>query len=245
MTTDIAKSVGPGPLYEQVYDAVRNLILTGGLRPGEAISEVKLAERLNVSRTPVREAVRRLVAENLMETPSRGMLRVYAPTVRDIAEVYYARACLEAAAAGLAASFADGDVLRHLERLTDKMRSAAADGNLQEATEANGEFHATLVGASRNKRIIDILNGLSPAIVRYRRLSLMFPNHLQRSVAEHTEIVRLLREGTPDQVEAYLRAHVLRAGGRIVSAVVELEGGGEPDESGIVAHLIALGRDGA
>lgn len=245
MATDISKPLGLGPLYEQVYDAVKNLILTGGLRPGEAISEVKLAERLNVSRTPVREAVRRLVAESLMETPGRGMLRVYAPTIRDIAEVYYARACLEAAAAGLAASFADDAVIDRLEQLTDKLRGAAADGNLQEATEANSEFHATLVSASRNKRMIDILNGLNPAIVRYRRLSLMFPNHLQRSIAEHTEIVRLLREGTPDQVEDYLRAHVLRAGGRIVSAVADLEGSGEPDESGIVAHLIALSRDGA
>lgn len=236
-----ASSKGVATLYEQVYNAIRALIVSGGLRPGESISEVKLAERLNVSRTPIREAVRRLVAENLMEIPGRGLLRVYAPTIRDIAEVYYTRASLEAAAAGLAAQFDTGELADRLEALTESMRVSASDGRLQDATQFNSEFHSTLVRASRNKRIIEILDGLSPTIVRYRRLSLMFPDHLQRSLAEHAEIVRLLREGQPADVEAYLRGHVLRAGGRIVSAMINLEGG-DPDETGIIGNLIAIAR---
>lgn len=242
---DDLPSKNKSPLYDQVYGSIRDLIMSGSLRPGESISEVKLSERLSVSRTPVREAVRRLVAENLMEAPARGLLRVYAPTVSDIAEVYFTRAVLEGAAAGLAAHYADAPFLEKLESLTGQMASAVKKGRPQDTASINGDFHLTIIEASRNRRLIDTLAELAPVTVRYRRLSMMFPDHLKRSLIEHRQIVRLFRDGTSTEVEGAFRGHILRSGGRVVAAVIQLEGYDEPTELGAASYLLDMCRRAA
>lgn len=238
-------SKNTAPLYDQVYGSIKELILSGSLRPGESISEVKLSERLNVSRTPVREAVRRLVAENLMEAPARGLLRVYSPTLSDIAEVYFTRAVLEGAAAGLAASLVDTRFIDQLDALTDEMTKAVRDDRPQDTAAANGEFHRAIITASNNRRLIDMLAGLEPVTVRYRRLSMMFPEHLQRSLVEHREIVRRFRECAPAEVETYFRDHIIRAGGNVVAALLQLEGLAEPPEAGAARYLLDVQRRAA
>src|SRR5690242_6627209 len=92
-----AAEISTGSLSDRVYSDVRRLIISGEIRAGETISELGLSKQLNVSRTPVREAVKRLLAENLLQTNERGGLSVYSPTIRDLAEIYYSRGVLEGA----------------------------------------------------------------------------------------------------------------------------------------------------
>lgn len=79
------------PLYETVYEAIKKQIADGVLRPGDPVSEVNLAEALSVSRTPVRDAIRRLITESLLVAPASGPIQVYSPRAADIAEIYAVR----------------------------------------------------------------------------------------------------------------------------------------------------------
>ena len=211
------------PLYDQVYRAIKQGIAAGAFRPGQALSEVQLSETLEVSRTPVREAVRRLIAENLLEATPRG-LRVYSPTPSDLADVYFTRAVLEGSAARLAAVNANADFIDRLSGITNQCREAVASQQGDLAARLNGQFHWLVVDRGGNKRLVDLLSSLDPVIVRYRHVSLMFPDHLQRSYEDHCRIVELFRNGTPASVEAFVRDHILRAGSRIVAAVLRMEG---------------------
>jgi DNA-binding GntR family transcriptional regulator len=232
MTVAIAK--GSEPLYETVYEALRDRIADGTLRPGEPLSEVQLADMLSVSRTPVRDAVRRLIAEKLLVMPARGTVRVHAPTVADIADVYCTRATLESMAARLAALRVDESFLSELSDICDRsafvVRSDLGEAAMierkvaDEAASLNGEFHQAILNRANNGRINHLIANLKPVSARYRRISLMYREHLMQSWDEHRRIVQYFAECSPETVEMLVRTHILKAGGRIVSAMMRMEG---------------------
>lgn len=224
-TIELTSSVdNKSPTAERVYHAIRQMVANGRFGSGRVISEVRLASELEVSRTPVREAVRRLVGENVLEVTQHG-LRFYSPSLDDLAEVYYMRAVLEGAAAKLAA--ANGGVLlaRKLREILEEARPLLATDGHEEFARLNGEFHGAINRASGNRRIQEALSSLNGIIVRYRRLSLMFPDHLSRAFEDHRQIVELFERGVPDAVEAHVRDHIFRAGARIVRATQRIDGG--------------------
>ena len=117
---------GPGSLAEQAYRSIRELIVSLELRPGASIDERALMERLDIGRTPVREAVRRLAQENLVEVfPRRGMF-VTSVEIRDLARLTEVRAVLESDAARLAAERASGEERRELAALIEELRTPGA-----------------------------------------------------------------------------------------------------------------------
>lgn len=209
---------------ERVYHAIRQMIATGRFAKGEVISEVRLASELDVSRTPVREAVRRLVGENVLEVTQNG-LRFYSPSLDDLAEVYYMRAILEGSAARLAAAHGGVALARRLREILEEARPLLETDGHDEFARLNGEFHGAINKASGNRRIQEALSSLNGIIVRYRRLSLMFPDHLTRAFEDHRRIVELFEAGDPQAVEAVVRDHIFRAGARIVRATQRIDGG--------------------
>lgn len=215
------------PLYERAYDAIRQLITSGRLRPGDPLSEVELAEILQISRTPVREAVRRLVAENILVMSAKGGLRVHFPTPADLSEVYFTRAVLEGAAAGLATTHANAQFVGRLLELCDRCARAVDVNDVVEAAAANGEFHHAIVAQSKNERIRQAVAVMEPIMGRYRLISLSFKEHLIQGLKEHRDLVKCIREKDAAAVDAMLRSHIMAAGGRIVRAVTRLEV--EPD----------------
>lgn len=231
------------PLYDRVYTRIRDMVASGELRADLPVSEVQLSAALEVSRTPVREAVRRLVGENVLELTPKG-LRAYSPSIEDLAEVYYTRAVLEGAAARLAAVRAEPAMLRTLKRILREARAHLADPDHEAFARLNGEFHRTLLEGSRNRRIRDLLSSLEMIIVRYRRISLMFPEHVRRSCDDHARIVALLESGAPEEVEGFVRDHVLRAGARTVRAMLQMEGK-DVDPDSTAATLLEFERTGA
>lgn len=237
------EATAPLALSERVYSEIRDMIASGRLRSEEPFSEVALSEVLQVSRTPVREAVRRLVGENVLELTPKGV-RVYAPGIDDVAEVYYTRALLEGGAARLAMLNADAAMLPQLTRILQEMKRDLRTEDNEAFTRLNGEFHRTILRSSGNRRIVELLASLDTIIVRYRRVSLMFPDHVQRAFKDHAHIVKLLASGTPEAAEAFVRAHVLRAGARVVRAMSRMNAE-DPRPGSTAAALIALEQSGA
>jgi DNA-binding GntR family transcriptional regulator len=229
------------PLAERVYHAIREMIAEGRFRTGETISEVKLSAELDVSRTPVRDAVRRLVGENLLTVTPQG-LRLYTPSIEDLADVYYTRAILEGAAGRLAVANAGPDLAIRLRAILEQARPALATDDHDAFTRLNGEFHDAIDSASGNRRIQELLASLDTIIVRYRRLSLVFPDHLRRSFEDHRRIVEQIEQGNPEAVEAMIRDHIFRAGARIVRAMLRVDGGNAKIGS-TVATLLAMDPD--
>ena len=229
-------------LYEQAYDAVRELILAGTLRAGEVISELRLAETIGVGRTPVREAVRRLAAENILEFAPGSGLRVPLPTSDDFAEVYLARAALEAEAARIATTISTETFFQDIEKLYEKMSRAVIAGDTQSVIAANGEFHGYIVNFAENKRISALLKSFEHLAVQYRNFSLTIPEHSRRSLEDHRNLIDLIRGGDANVVADFARNHILRAGGRVIQLLRSLEGA--RTAPGPTAALLISGENG-
>jgi DNA-binding GntR family transcriptional regulator len=213
------------------YSRIRRMIMDGMLKPGETISEGQLAERLDVSRTPVREAVRRLGEQGLIQTTPRG-LRIFRPTAEDVAEVYFLRAAIEGAIARTAAELLSPAELDQLRGFHRDSEVAAANGDIAELVELNGRFHGVLAASCRSVRATATLASLEPLVASYRRLSLLSRDHQLGSIADHARLIDLLAAADGEAAEALMRDHIARAGRRVVEAARQMEpaqGPGEPD----------------
>jgi len=227
------------PLFDHAYGGIKGLILSGELRPGQAVSEVELATQLSVSRTPVREAIRQLITENLIEIPATGGPRVYAPTIVDVAETYCARAGLEDEAATLAAIFKTPEFLDDMDRLVAEMLDASRRQDIASVSEINRRFHMRISAQCHNSHLARLLEALDFASARYRRMSLFQPLHLQRSIEEHEELCRLFRVAAPQEVGAYCRRHIMQAGARVVRAALQMEGTAVASQAPLVRMMLS------
>ncbi|WHT20372.1 GntR family transcriptional regulator [Crossiella sp. CA-258035] len=199
---------------EKAYQTLRAGILDGTYEPTERLGEVDLAEGLGLSRTPVREALRRLEVEGLVELePHRGA-RVAQWTRADVEELYDLRMLLESFLARRAASRISQVALARLAQLRDTMAATAAPGpgqDLARVAEANCEFHAIIGAAAASPRVLTMLTTVIEMPLVLRTFHRYQPAELARSLSHHRELVDALTEGDPDWAEAVMRAHVLAA----------------------------------
>jgi DNA-binding GntR family transcriptional regulator len=215
------------PRYDQAYEALRDMIVSGRLRAGETVSEVQLAEALGVSRTPVREAVRRLVGLGLLEATPRG-LRIFRPTAEDVAEVYFMRAAIEGALVRAAAGRITPEQVDVLRTIHAESERAAARADIASLVVLNGQFHSAIATAAGSPRSTATLRDLEPLVASYRRLSLLAPGHQAASIADHARLIGLLARRDGQGAEALMREHIADAGRRVAEAVAQIEpmGGG-------------------
>jgi DNA-binding GntR family transcriptional regulator len=199
---------------DRVYARLRQGILDGTYAPGARLGEADLAVALGVSRTPVREALRRLGSEGLLSTlPNKGA-RVRTWTTSELSDISDLRALLEGHAARQAATRVTGADVAAMEDLVTRMEAAAADGtaaDIELITELNREFHGAVIVASGNALLPGLMHSLLhvPVISRtYRHYS---PARMQQSMRQHRELVDALRAGDPAWAEAVMRVHVLSA----------------------------------
>ena len=148
------------PLREVVFDSLREAIINGTLRPGERLMEIQMAEELGVSRTPVREAIRKLELEGFVVMMPRKGAYVAGISFKDIEDVFEVRASLEALASGLAAERITGEELEDLERILVRKKEIIADSDLPAFVESDTQFHDSLYKCSRNQRLIQMLSNL-------------------------------------------------------------------------------------
>ena len=177
------------PLRELVCETIRQAIVDGVFSPGERLMEIQLADEMGVSRTPVREAIRKLELEGFVVMIPRRGTYVADISIKDINEVYEIRTSLEVLAAGLAAERISDEELETMQRLLVEIGQHIEDGNIEKIVEIDTAFHDVLYKASRNKRLAGIINNLREQITVIRRRSMMYPGRLQNTMEEHRILV--------------------------------------------------------
>lgn len=199
---------------DRAYRRLRAAIIGGEFPPGEKLAETALSERLDTSRTPVREALRRLAREGLVEfEPNRGA-RVASWTREDLAEIFRLRSVLESHAASRAASLRSDEDLQHLQAALDAMDALGDrrdDEAIAERTRLNNELHATIVSAARSPRLADLLEQLVSATLVFRTFERYSPEALERSRRQHHDLVLAVRTANAELAAATMTAHVLVA----------------------------------
>jgi DNA-binding GntR family transcriptional regulator len=211
---------------ERTLASLRELILDGDLRPGTRLGEVELAERLGVSRTPVREALTRLAAEGLVEiAPNRGA-RVATWTVAELEGVFDLRMSLEPQLTGFAVAHAgpaDVDALDELARRMLAVGSPGPDQDLDALVPLNRAFHDRLVALAGHPALAAALAAaIHPPIV-LRNFHTYDAASLCRSLAHHGEIVAAVRAGDAAWAQAVMTAHIANARAVMVRAAREQE----------------------
>ncbi|WP_214403092.1 GntR family transcriptional regulator [Pseudonocardia lacus] len=199
---------------ERAVGELRELILHGAFPAGARLGEVELAERLGVSRTPVREALARLSAEGLVEiAPNRGA-RVTSWTVAELEAVFELRAVLEPRLTALAvprATTADADALDELAERMVRVGSPGPGRDLDALVPLNRDFHGRLIALADHPAMATALAGAVHAPIVLRNFHTYDDASLRRSLAHHVEMVAALRAGDPTWAAAVMTAHIHNA----------------------------------
>jgi len=218
------------PLSEEAYDVLRAAILGGRLPAGARIVEADIARQMAISRSPVREAVRKLEHEGLVEYVPRHGTVVVGLSRDDVADAYQLRAHLEAYGARLAAARASEASLARLPELIESMCGSAAADDLEGLVAADVEFHRQVCKASGSRRLLKAWETLNPE--RWTLISGLRVSDLSLAqIAErHWPILAALESRKPDHAESIIRGHILELGERVLAGL-ELplplgEGGG-------------------
>jgi DNA-binding GntR family transcriptional regulator len=202
---------------EHAYAALRRGILDGTYPPGAQLAEVELASRFAVSRTPVREAIRRLHSEGLIEVfPNRGAY-VRTWTRAQLDELFSVRALLEGHAAGLAAQHATDGQRAAMAQLCDEMDAAAGPSpdrpaaDIQAVAALNDRFHALVHEASANSLLPGLIRGLIQVPVVVRTFLGYSPARLRISLQQHREVLSAVKHHDAPWAESAMRTHILSA----------------------------------
>ncbi|MFF5978324.1 GntR family transcriptional regulator [Streptomyces olindensis] len=193
-----------GAVRERVTAELRQEIIAGSLRPGDRLVERELAERFGVSRVPVREAIRALVAEGFVhfETPRRTVVRRLTPT--DVKELFELREALEVYAAGLAASRATPRDLAEVQELLDRAAAATEAGDAETITDVNSRLHDRIVAMAGNSLLTEALEPVAGRLRWMTRRNEEWPQLL----VEHRELYEAIASGDPDRARAHALTHV-------------------------------------
>ena len=200
-----------GRTTEAVTEALREAILDGVMPPNTWLREDELAKAFNVSRTPVREALRRLADEDLaVKTTNHGT--VVAPlSLEDILALYVVRENLEGVAARLAAHRCPPGLIARLDEVDERMRRAAEEGDVPALSRLNLEWHRALREAAANTYLERFLAQVEHAVRRMPSSTLSHPGRAEEAVCEHEAVTRAIEARDGEGAERLARAHMRRA----------------------------------
>lgn len=202
------------------------MIIEGEYAPDERLIEEQLAERLGVSRTPIRQALTMLEAEGLVEiAPNKGAM-VCSFSVEDVGDIYDLRAVLEGYAARRAALRIAGEELGRLSELAEEMEGLAGrfsehEEEIRRLVALNQEFHGTIVVASRNRRLGRLLRGTVQIPLMFKAFFWYGPHERTISNHYHRQILNALEAGDADRAEIVMREHVYEGRDFVIRALME------------------------
>lgn len=204
-------------MQDIVFETLRDEILRGKVEPGTALNSLALSKRLGVSRTPIREALNRLVSVGLVENlPHRGAY-VRKMSIEEILEVYYIRAALAGVCAQLATKRISEAQKKRLSELCDEMEKPGEDH--QTMLRQNFEFHNIIFQAAHAPRIESLALQYYHQSEQYRALSLELPGRFEEACREHRGIVQAILAGDNDAAEKTSREHQLNTARRIAKSL--------------------------
>ncbi|WP_269497901.1 GntR family transcriptional regulator [Castellaniella sp. S9] len=197
-------------LYQEVADRLRAMIRSGELKAGEWIDEVRLTDLLGISRTPLREALKVLVAEGLLRIEPRRGCFVNELSARDLDDIFPLMAMLEGRCAYEAARKVSDADLERLEPLHLDLRRYAELGDIDLYYEANARIHEAIQALADNHWLSDLIDNLRQVISLSRHRSLAHPGRVRESCAEHLAIFAALKARDAEGAEAVTRKHLMR-----------------------------------
>jgi DNA-binding GntR family transcriptional regulator len=207
-------------LGQHVFENLKQAIIRGDVAPGDRVVESQIAEVLDISRTPVREAIHKLEREGLLKKLPKGGFAAVNLTREDIEETFGIRSVLESYAARLAALNHQEEDLKPLEEKIKEFQTCLDRGEMEELPRINTEFHSLFYALSRSPKLIKLINDLRDQIFRFRKILLQMDSMAKRSNEDHRKILTAIRQRDVPRVEKVVREHILR-GQRIVLKALE------------------------
>lgn len=196
------------PLRDVVFNTLRQAILKGELAPGERLMEIQLAERLGVSRTPIREAIRKLELEGLvLMIPRKGaeVAKISEKSLRDVLEV---RRSLEELAIELACQRMTPEDIVQLEKKQEEFQAAITKGKVMEIAETDEAYHDVIYKGTCNDRLIQMINNLREQMYRYRLEYIKDENKRPILLVEHENILRAVKQRKTEEAKEAMREHI-------------------------------------
>ena len=196
------------PLRDVVFNTLRQAILRGELKPGERLMEIQLANKLGVSRTPVREAIRKLELEGLVLMIPRKGAEVADISEKSLKDVLEVREALEELAARLACDKITKEGINRLKEAAQDFRSALKSNDITQMAEADVRFHDVICNATENQKLGQLLNNLREQMYRYRIEYLKDQQVYEKLLSEHEEIIRHFEKGEKDEAARVVSRHI-------------------------------------
>ncbi len=201
--------IAPTALYQEVAERLRQRIFAHELTPGTWIDEQKLAEQYGISRTPLREALKVLASEGLVELKPRRGCYVTEISRRDLDDLFPLIAMLEGRCAAEAVSKAKPADIAALKQIHDALEKAAHDERIEAFFEANQEFHRKVQELSGNRWLLQVIQDLRKVLKLSRMHSLSLEGRLQQSLDEHRLIMAAIAGGDAKRAEQLMHDHLL------------------------------------
>lgn len=195
-------------LGDIVYESLRDAIINQILKPGERLMENELAEEMGVSRTPVREAIRKLESEGYVVMLPRKGAYVAGLSIRDINNLFEIRSTLETLAGELAASRATQEEIEEMERNLVMEACHYESSDVLNTIEVDTRFHELIYKASKNNRLQNMLRDLRDQVQRFRTTTLAVPGRMKFALDEHRRIVEALAARNVQETKTAIREHI-------------------------------------
>ncbi|WP_188456229.1 GntR family transcriptional regulator [Virgibacillus oceani] len=219
------------PYYEQFYHAIKQMIFDGKYKPGERINETQLAKEFNVSKSPIREAVRILENEGLLLVKNSKVI-VYEPTLKDVKDIYFCRKALESFAVGLTTRIINDAELKEIENTlseTEKAIKAKKDANT--IISLNEQFHNLILAYTQNSRLQKQVNDLKGLMYFFRILNFNGENRAEIILEQHRQIFKFIKEGDDEQAAKEMIKHLELDVEHLVEVLTDSEKNPEYKES--------------
>ena len=200
---------GRGSRGGHAYQKLRDALKSGALKPGDRIMEVPMAEQLNVSRTPVRDAIRRLESEGLLEHEPRSGLVVATLDRRAVAELYEMREVLEGTAARLFTRHSSDVEVEHLLELVREERRL--QDSPEELANHNHRFHVQIHLGAHNRYLEKALEAVNSSLWLLGKSQMLMPHRAKTALSEHMELAKAIQKRDADLAESLARKHVRSA----------------------------------
>mgnify|MGYP000041436577 CR=1 FL=1 len=196
------------PLRDIIYDDLKMGILTGKILPGTRLLEVELADKMGVSRTPVREAIRRLEKEGLVNIEPRHGAYAAKVSVEDMIEILEVRELMESMAAQLAANRITQEQLDALLQTENEYQKAVKSGDVEDMIVLDSKFHKQVVEASHNRTLYQLIEPLQEIALRFRYMYYNDNTRAEKMPSEHERILKALSQGNGEAARKAAEKHL-------------------------------------
>lgn len=196
------------PLRDVVFNTLRQGILKGELKPGERLMEIHLANRLGVSRTPIREAIRMLELEGLVTMVPRKGAEVARISKQDLRDVLEVRRSLDSLAVSLACDRITDEEKQALLKAENEFEKAITTKDATTIAEADVKFHDVILKASKNGRLVQMVNNLAERVYRYRLEYIKDSRNHERLIEEHRRIMEFVEAGDAKNARNAIETHI-------------------------------------